>query len=309
MRWLKVGVEDAFGNALTSSSGRLRGVRVTSLKPSIDQGVLVDETIEDYLPPAAVGGALKVGWSVEMSIRPNQVTEILEALMGVKSTSGVAAPYTHTFTLGKPKSLTLYAKEEEGIWRSAGVGVKSMELKMNAREIVTASLDCVAKDIKRYDVSTSIPDPEFSSEDPFVFYEATVLVDGVTLATCKEASLSIDRGIADDEFVLDDYTLAALKAELTKVKGKLKVQQEELSELRRALFGSTTGDVLPTTRAIGNVDLVLKCVSGSYSLQFEMPVALYEKVEWGWNKRDRIEREIDWEAVGSVTVTLVNDVA
>jgi len=304
-RWVKVALEPTFGSAIASGSTDLRGIRVTSCEPSFDQQVIYDETVEDFLSPNGVGGPLKITASLEMSVRPNQVMELLEALTGSKTTTGTS-PYTHTFSLSTPKSLTMYIEEEETCWQLYGVGITSAEFTFEAREIVKISADLIGKGYKE---SVTGLTPSFSTESPFVFHEAAVLVSDVALTTCKSATMTIDRGIADDEYVLNDYTLSKLKPERTEITGRLRFQQEEMDELRRALFGTKTGTSLPTDRVIGKAILELRCISGNYQLKLRAPVAIYQTASFALSSRDRIERELEYKVVGDISITLVNDLS
>ena len=298
-RYVKVGMEDTFGSEVTPT----RGIRVQTVEVNVDRQPILDETIEDYLPPTAVGGPLKVSLSMELAVRPNQVTEILKALMGSASVTG-DGPYTWTFTLDEPKSMTVEVGDPYETLLLSGVGVNSVEFTFEAREFVKMSIDCLAKSYRQ----SSFSEPTYSSDKPFVFYEAQLLVDGSKVAGTKSVSLTVDRGIADDEYVLDDFTLAALRPERTEITGRMTLTEDELAELRRAMYGSSTASSIPSSNDLGSAELKIVCTRGSYKLELNAPIAIYTTGSYSLSGRDRIEREIEFRVVDDFTITLVNDI-
>lgn len=294
-------MEDTFGVAVTPT----RGVRVQSVEPNIDRQPIFDETIEDFLPPDAVGGPLKVGLSMELVARPNQITEILQALMGSSTVTSTSEDvYKWDFTLGTPQSMTVEVGDPYETLQIYGVGVNSVEFTFEAREFVKMSVDCIAKNYKQ----SSFSEPTYSNDKPFVFYEAQLRVDGSKVAGTKSVSLTVDRGIADDEYVLDDFTLNALRPERTEITGRMTLTEDEIAELRRALYGSTTASSIGPTNDVGSVQLTIVCDRGDYQLKLNAPIAVYTTGSYSVSGRDRIDREIEFKVVGDFTITLVNNV-
>lgn len=292
-RYMKVGYETTYGTPATS----LIGVRVRSVEPSIDQSPIYDETIEDYLPADAIAGPLSLSIRSEFAVRHDQITQILAALFGgTPPTPTGTDPYTWAFTsFGAPKSLTVEIGDPQNTaWQFTGVGISSMEFTFEAREVVTASVDMIAKTYTEVTPTT----PTYSTEQPFAFHEASLLVDGLPVAGCRSVTVSIDRSLADDAYVLDDRTLYALHGGIVNVSGRIRLWEDELTEFRKAI--GTTG--------LGNVQLQVKATRGNYSLTIDMPIAIYNTGSFSISGRDVVDREIEYRAL-SCSITLVNGVS
>lgn len=289
---MRVGLESTFGTAATSFTP----VRVRSVEPTFDQQPIYDETIEDFVPATAVPGPLALSLRAELAARPNQITEILAALMGSHDVKGDVAPYTWTFELADPKSLTVEVGDPSTAWQFVGVGISSAEFTFEAREVVTLSLDMIAKSFSETTTPTSL---DYSTEQPFVFHEAALYVDGSKVAGCRSVSVSIDRALADDAFVLDDRTLYALHGGVTNISGRLRLWETEIAQFRKV--AKTTG--------WDQVDLQITAVRGTdYELTLSMPVTIYQSGSFSLSGRDPVDREIEYRALG-LKITLKNEVS
>lgn len=308
-RYCAVGLESSFGTEKTT----LKGVNVRSIEPSVDRQVLYDETIEDYLPIAAVGGPLKVELSAEFALRHGQIIEWLVSNMGsysVVDTSGIGdGPYEWTFTLGSPRSLTIEVGEESDAKRYIGCAVNSLEFSFSAREMVSVSADMIGKTYK----DVTFAEPTYSTEKPMAFWQAQLKVAGSKVAGAKEASLKIDRGIADDEYVLDDFTLYRIAPERTEISGSLTLTEDEYDELNRALYGSASGSTSEFTKAnysdnpLGQAELEIVCSDGTYSFTATATAAIYEKGSYSLSGRDRIDRKIDYKVLSGFQIVVTTN--
>lgn len=304
-RYCAVGLESSFGTEKTS----LRGVHVKSVEPSVDRQVLYDETVEDYLPIAAVGGPLKVELSAEFSLRHSQIIEWLVSNLGSYSVTDLGGSYQWVFTLGTPRSLTIEVGEEADAKRYIGCAVNSLEFSFAARELVSVSADMIGKTYR----DVSFAEPTYTSEKPMAFWQAQLKVAGTKVAGAKEVTLKIDRGIADDEYVLDDFTLYRITAERSEISGSLTLTEDEYDELNRALYGTTAGSSTEFTKSnfadnpLGSVELEIVCTDGTYSFTATATAAIYEKGSYSMSGRDRLDRKIDYKVLSGFQIEVVTD--
>jgi hypothetical protein len=301
------------GATIESTYGTIPGgqsytpVRARVVSYPVDRGVMVEENIESYIPTAGYGGALKVNGSIEGNLRPIQMITLFHSLMGVKTATATPAA-GFDFTLGSPSSFNMKIGEETGsalnlenIYR--GCGVKSANLNFAAKEFVVAKFDWLAK---IYDPGTfSAPtDGAYSTEEPIVFYNAEIVVDGIQSVRIKSLSLDINRSIDEERFVVGDYTLQELGINgMTDVSGNIVFTEHEYAEFKRALFGVSAGTALDTENKIGDVQVVITGTDiGSSEVDkiiITMPHMLYVSTDTTISGQSEVEKRINFKVVGS----------
>ena len=123
-----------------------------------------------------------------------------------------------------------------------GVGIKSANINIAAKEFVTAKFDWYAK---LYTAASPYSPPEASeyvSEDPIVFYNATINIGGTTATKIKSMTINIDRKVDEERFVIGDYTLNELGTNgMSDVSGDITFTEKDYQDFKYALFGAASG--------------------------------------------------------------------
>lgn len=279
-------------------------IKVNDFDYKVDRGVMTEETTDSYVYSSAYGGALKIGGSIDSVWRPVSMTPLLTSLMGT--------PTLGVYTLGEPVHSIFEVGEAVGASTKArqfaGVGVKSCEFTFEAKEFVKCKWDWLARDVKdgTYDTALTYP-----VEDPLVFWRASLTIDdggGAATLYSKNCSLTIDRALDEEQFVLGDYKRYRLvRTGVTDVSGTLGITEEQLDELDRAIYGSESGTAMPADNAIGTGTLAITClkVGGTAGAAFSLPVK-YTVTDFKHSGVGELEKSIDFIIVGtgmSITVT------
>jgi hypothetical protein len=190
-------------------------------------------------PTEKMYGNIDAGSTILASVGPNQIGYWLTHAMGVCTSSGSSAPYTHTFT---PKTLPSFIIEHDysadiasTVVRLTGCRVSSATLQIAQEGPVTISLESAAGMI----VKASSPldaTPTEPGHDPWGTEHVGITIDGVSACGIKSFSLTID-----NELDTSIYTLPCT--------GETYGQRGELPEGRCAISGSM--DLMFSTAAAG----------------------------------------------------------
>jgi len=115
---------------------------------------------------AAYQGVGHVEGSLSGPAYPEELGYLLLCALGSCSTSGTAAPYTHTFSLdSSPPSLAIQDENDVETWRYTGCNVSELTITFNAAEgLVTYSADFVGKEREE---PTDEPIPADATNAPF----------------------------------------------------------------------------------------------------------------------------------------------
>lgn len=314
-RYVKVGdtLESVYG---TEPGGQTyTGVRSKTVSQTVDRGIMFEENIEHYLAATGYGGALKLGGTLEGSIRPLQMKNLFYGLMGNRASATTPGdPLTGwKYTFDVPKSIDIKTGESTAggsvEWTYKGVGVKSCSLNFAAKEFVTGRFEWLAQTATAG--SYSAPS-SYTSEEPLVFYAATVTLDAVTSTKIKSLTMDIDRKLDDDRFVVGDYKLTELGySGMTEVGGSLTFTEQEYGELKRAQFGTTTGTSLDARNLVGGPVLKITCTDLSAipvtKMVIQAGVSIYGNADYSMSGQDEAERKVDYKVIGSsFTVYTVN---
>jgi len=284
------------GNAPTASTD---GIKVQTFDYSVDRGALKDDTTDNYFTSAAYGGALMVSGSIDSAFRPVSMAPLLTALMGT--------PAVGVYTLGEPVPAVIQIGEKVGTVEKArdfyGVGVKSCEFTFEAKEFVKAKWDFIASEPKDTTYDTALTYPV---EDPLVFWRASLDIGGTAIYS-KSVSLTIDRSLDDGQFVLGNYKLYRLvRTGVTDVSGTLGITEEQVDEIDRAMYGTTTGTAMPADNALGNGTLTITClkVAGTAGATFVLPVK-YNVVSNSADGVGEFDKKIEFFIVGATSAMTI----
>lgn len=293
---LESGLYGTGGNAPTVSTD---GIKVQTFDYSSDRGALKDDTTDNYFTSAAYGGALMISGSIDSAWRPTSMAPLLTSVMGT--------PAVGVYTLGEPIPAVIQIGEKVGTVEKArdfyGVGVKSVEFTFEAKEFVKAKWDFLASEIKDTTYDTSVTYP---AEDPLVFWRASLDIGGTAIYS-KSCSLKIDRALDDGQFVLGNFKLYRLvRTGVTDVSGTLGVTEEQVDEIDRAMYGSTSGTSVPADNPLGSGTLTITClkVGGTAGATFVLPVK-YTVTSNSVDGVGEFEKEIEFIIVGATSAMTI----
>lgn len=305
-RYMEVGIESAFG---TKSTKIIPYLGNTS-KPDINRNPLTDEHVSSYFIGDAKGGALECKASTELKVRADEIGDFLFALFGkVTTVDNGDGSYTHTFEFDDLKSLSLGLGENGILWEYLGVLVNKADFTFETKSYVNASFETIFREIK---IGTFV-EPTLDEKSAFSFWESYVEIDDVKIPV-RKAEISIDRSVDDDDYVLDDFMLyGATVAGMGDVSGELVFREQNLDELRTAVFGSSTATSIPATNPLNRqkIEIIASLTEDSVikSIKFEAPVSIYEEASWEITGRDRADRTVPFKIIGTdFTCELTNTV-
>lgn len=295
--YVKVAEESAFGTP-SATPGDYSAIKVTTVSDDVDRGILIEETIDDYLATSAYGGALMCSGSVEGNLRSNQFRKLINSVMGDET--GSTFPYTYKF--GIPQPITIKIGEDTGTQvETSYVGsvITSMNLSFEAKEFVKGTFNFISKNV--IDTTSGFDEGvTYVNEEPLIFYRAGITFAGDNTIGVKSLSLDIDRGIDTDQFVLGDFTLRRIAmTSQTSATGTMTLVEDEYDELKRALYGSTSATSISASNPVGQGTLVIDCktVDGSNSMLITCPVAVFSKVSRSFSGKSEVEKIIDYTVI------------
>lgn len=292
--YVKVGRESSFGTA----SGTYTPIKVTSVSDDVDRGVLIEETIDEYLATSAYGGALAISGSIEGNLRSNQFRNLIYSVMGDEA--GTGYPYTYSF--GIPQPITIRIGEDTGSsveTQYVGGVINSMNLSFEAKEFVKGTFNFIAKNVT--DTSTTFDNAvTYVNEEPLIFYRAGITFAGDSTIGVKSLSLDIDRGVDTDQFVLGDFTLRRIAmTSQTAATGSMTLVESEYDELKRAMYGDDESTSISACNPVGQGTLIIECktVCGDSSMLITCPVAILTKSARSFSGKSEVEKTVDYTII------------
>jgi len=293
-------------------------IRVKSVSYPVDRGLLIEENIESPIPAYAFGGALKVSGTIEGNLRPKQMMPFWLSLFGpsvaLAATDPIAAGWK--FTLGAPSSMQLKIGENTSAATTdmelgyTGVGIKSANISIAAKEFVTARFDWFAK---QYIASSPYSPPdssEYVAEDPIVFYNATIGIGGVANTKIKSMTINIDRKVDEERFVIGDYTLNEIGTNgMTDVSGDITFTEKDYQDFKFALFGAASGmaaqPALGCDNQIGGGTFLVvfndiaACGSEVAKMYIKFTKINFATTDTTMTGQNEIEKKVTWKATGT----------
>lgn len=287
---LETGTYGSGGGAPSASDD---AIKITSFEKGTDRGVDKEETTDSYVYNAAYGGALKVDGTIEANWRPTAMSPLLEALMGANSAG--------TYTLDEPKACVLQFGEDIGSTTRAsdiyGVGISSVDFTFEAKEYVKTSWKYIGADLVESTYDTSL---SFASEAPLLFWGASLTI-GATTIYSKSCTLTIDRALDEEQFVLGSFKRYRLtRTGVTDINGTLTFTEDQMDEMKRAEYGTTSGTAVPATNDLGSGTLLITCLrpTGAAGAVFTLPIT-YTVANTSHSGVGEIEKTVDYTVVGT----------
>lgn len=193
IRKLYYGEETSYGEAATMTD-------VFGLAKTFNAGC--EQVREDIrLGDRVYYSRLPIGLNFSPSIEFYPLTgKFLKYVFGRVTNSGTSPPYTHTIEVGSSlKSLTVEAArigDSRIAERVVGLLVNSGEISVNSDGILTASLDCKAKNVSLISPYTdpNIPPP---AKRPLRFTDMVFSMNGVQYAIVTSARITINNNLEE----------------------------------------------------------------------------------------------------------------
>ena len=291
-RYLKLGLESSFG----AGDAILQAVRATEFSISVDHNVIYLEDFETFNPYDAEYGTISIGDSFTMYAIKGQINDVLEALFGTETYDG-----EYSYSLSVPKSLQVEVGTEDNVaYNLKGVLLTSVELSFDVKDVMKFTGNYIAKSIEEVTFSAATP----SAGRPYIIWNTSISVGGTTLKA-KEFSMTINRGIDEDNYVIGSRYLDGISVGSTEVSGSVTLEASQVAELKRALFGSTTATSPQDTPTMANIQIVAKTSDGADTMTIDIPAAIYPKGTLGVTAKEPLSKSFDWRLIGDdITVTV-----
>lgn len=196
------------------------------------------ETGQGWDPYHAMLRGYKCEGSLEGYLNTETIGHILVGILGDSADAGAGDPWNHTFlSSNDPDPLTLYIGDvvAAGEQKVTSAMVKKLEIECVAGEVVTWSADFFAQKCEQ----SVLQAPVFDTLNPIVYHEADLQVGGGSVKTTVGAvKLSIERGLADDEYSLGSRLLRSAWGGPVKVTWEADFYFDALTEWKRFYDGA-----------------------------------------------------------------------
>jgi hypothetical protein len=196
-------------------------------------------------------GNKTVSGDVSHELYDRQLGILFLHMFGAVATTGVAAPFTHTFTPGtlKGKGLTVEIGREDTTntlrrFLYAGGKVASWEIACSEGEIATLGMSLVAR---TEDTSGTLSVPAYGAGlVPLSFNHGSLSVDGSQVSAITAATVNGDNGLADERRFFSQAGLIAepIENELRTYGGTLTSEFDSMANYNRYIAGTEHALVL-----------------------------------------------------------------
>jgi hypothetical protein len=293
-RSVALNVETAFGGGTPVPTAPLH---VTAINDPVDRGAMLEETIGYPLYASAYGGALRLSGTLEGVLRMPSMDPLFQGIFG--------APTVGTYSIANfPKSLVMEVVDDstgvDKCFRYVGVGIKSLELTMAAKDFVRTRWDWFAKDVSQVTESTL---GAYPADLPGVFYGAALSLGGSAVDHIKTLSLKIDRKLDDDYFVIGHSKIQDLAiAGVGDIGGSVTVGQKYWPEFQRAVFGGTStttiGDTSANTLGTATFSLDLNDPDGGSICEITADWLCYLDASRQMQGRNMVDKTMNFKLIG-----------
>jgi len=292
--YVKTGLETGdYGSGTGAPSDASDAIHLTEANYTDDRGTMKEEATDAYIYPRADGGALKVDGDLEGTFRPIAHTNLLQSLFGAL-TGGV-------YTLDMCSPIVIQIGEKVGSVTRArnitGCGVGKGEFTFATKEYVRVKYDFIGQQgiDTTYDSS-----PTYTAEIPLVFWRATLTL-GTDPIVAKEATLSIDRALDDEQFVLGSFKRYRLvQTDMTQITGTITLTENQIDSVKIAQYGAKDATQVPTGNTLGSGTIAFTCLKtdGSAGCVFTVPV-VFDSFDFKGSKVSEFGKTVNFTSVGT----------
>lgn len=306
-KYISIEREGRYG---TYRGGNLQYIDIVSESVNPDQGMIDIETAGEREMRMRVPGPYSLGGDVDIIVNPDNCGKFLWWVLGNKVTTPSGACYTHDFTSAqeiRSFSMNIAPAVQDGplgsyaMRRVTGCAISSMSFEAVAREALTSTVSVMAK---RDDLVADGQAPSFSSLRPFIFFEGTVTLNGVTVANVEAFRVTIENEIADDAYVLGERYIPGIRLQGITISGDMDLAFLDWSMYRRFWDGTAAGT--GPTNSIASVGLALTMTGqatgchgadANYKLLLDLPACYFDTTEANIDRRERIVQSLNFTCI------------
>lgn len=230
---------------------------------SIDEGYLRSAAIRGGRRTRSPGrlGARTVSGSVEMELPNLSIAALFKHMFGAVTTTGAAAPYTHTFTPGPHvgKSLTLQVGIEDTAgtvqpFTIPGAKVAGWNISCTVGELAKLSFDWTGKDVT---TGTALAAASYAAAlMPFTFIEGSVSVNGTPVASANAVTLTAAKNMKTDRHVIGSRSIREqLEQDHFDFTSEITADFDNLTLFNLAAAGTQVGSVLKFDNGVETVTI------------------------------------------------------
>lgn len=307
-RSIGIGKETSFATKATPD----KFFDLTTHSLTAEREPLLAETIAYRAVRDAWPGPVRITGSLEGILDANIAARLLYSAVTEVSTSddGESPPtaYKHEFTPAQSvNTVTISADDGESseIPYFLGCAVRSLEIRAEARALVTFTADILGAKVKL----DSPINPTFDHITPFIFHQSTVTRAGNDITNRVQSfSITVENDIPDDAHVLGSMYLPRMWAQGLSVTGEIELQFLDWEDYKRFLGSATATEFQSTMESFTLKLTLLGGDTGSsaagfdkYKLEIDIPKAYYLESEVHFERRERIVQTIRWRGVHDTT--------
>lgn len=270
---LALAYETEYGVTPASPSGFI--LPITSSKIVAKQTLIEDKTIRgirDLAPPGL--GNIDVQGPVVVPIDEINIGYWLKALFGQPTTTGSAAPYTHTFKPGFTQpSLCLEQQFPDlgqyFLYNGCKVSKFSASFEVNNQDL-QATIDIMGGK-ETLATASFFAEPVTNPMTKFGAFMASIMDDGLLLANVTKVELTVDTGLDGSIYTLGGGGFrGSLPEGMLAITGTVTAIFDSMALLNKAISGSTS-----------SIELNLTSALTGHSLDILLPEIIYERTSPG----------------------------
>ncbi len=306
VRYVALGKETSFGSEAPPS----RYIDLARESFATRHDWIIPELASARWPKYALKGPIRVEGSLDMYVRPDNIGELLLAIMGSVATSqpdATNAPntYKHEFTPADSlPSYTVKVASEVTGRTFVGCVARRLELTVAAGELLGASVDFLGREESMFTPGT----PTFSDLPFLSFADLVEFLVGGSAASIRALSVRIENDLVDDWYTLGDRRLAEIPVRGFSVEGSFDVKFDDRTHLDRFLNAEETS-IKATFRGP-------EIEAGYYNeLTIDLPRVVYTAAGANIDRREVMVEGVEFRALYDksagyiVKVTLQNTVS
>lgn len=259
-----------------------------------------------------IRGNINVAGQIAVEFSPENPLLLLYYAIGSWTTTGSAAPYTHTFITGL-KLPSFQAEVNFGdsaptgqkrhIFSGLKVNTFSLQIPNNGN--VTATVDCIGR---ISDMSDTVIDatPSTTAFNRFSSFEATISLDGTASSSVESFSLTVANELDESVYpISSDGLRAELPNGFQTVSGQFTAFFQDASLLTKAKSGASFSVTLTLSRGTGLGS------AGNESVTFTIPTTMLEQTSPEVSGPAGVKLQMSFKAykdaatVGSNAMTIV----
>ena len=299
-RYVAIGVEASYGAGATPTAP----MHITSVSDPIDRGAMLEETISYPLYARADGGALRLSGTLEGVLRMPSMGPLFQGIFG--------APSADVYSIANfPKSLGMEVIDDssatEKCFKYVGVGISRCELTFATKDFVRTRWNYFAKDVTQTTATLSAP-LTFPTDKPGIFYGTAINLDSAKNNHVKNMSLSIDRKLDDDYFVVGHSKIQDLAIiGVCDMGGSITVGQKDWTDFQDAVFsgsGTSIGDTTGNTLGEATFEIVCADPDGGGIITIAADTLCYLDASRQMQGRSGVDKTMNFKVIGdTLTVT------